>query len=375
MPNVAIYKCDEYNTEKIKELIKKGIEELNIRIDDFDNWLLKPNLLMRKNPEDAVTTHPSIVQAIGEILTEKGKKAVIADSPGGPYTVKRLDNIYSASGLKEVALKTNINLNMDVGYKEVELLGHQTVRKIYIINPYFDTNAVISLAKLKTHRMAVYTGTVKNLFGLIPGGYKAELHFRVQEVERFMDLLLDMYLTIKPKFGIIDGIVGMEGEGPSAGKPRKIGVILISEDLIAADYIACKIIGLDVNDVPLLKRAKERGLLNGDKISVVGEDIEKLIIEDFDVPLNANISFIRDNNGWLKKFVNSLLIPKPIFDHKKCIGCAECFASCPPKAIEMKKRKPYVDLKKCIRCYCCHELCPAKAITIKRSLIFEKVIK
>lgn len=375
MHRVAIVKCETYDVDVVKEAIKKGLDLLDFEFPRLNKVLLKPNLLMKKRPDEAVTTHPSVIEAAVKIIQEKADKIVIADSPGGPYTRRRMEAIYQVSGLKELEKYEKIILNYDISFKEASL-EKSILKKISFISPYFEADALINFPKLKTHRMAVYTGAVKNLFGLVPGGQKAELHFRFQDVGKFMEMLLDIYFTAKPILNIMDAVVAMEGDGPSAGIPRKLGLLLISQDAIALDYVACKIIGLETKDVPLLSVAKEKGFLNPEDIEIVGEKIENITVKDFKVPLRPEISFVRGRAPrFISNIINELLTPKPVFNKNVCIGCAECFNACPAQAIEMKSRKAYVDLKKCIRCYCCHELCPAKAITIKRSLLFEKILK
>lgn len=375
MHRVAIVRCDTYNVDDVKEALEKGISLLGFKFPKLNKVLLKPNLLMKKRPDEAVTTHPAVVEATVKIVQERVDKIIIADSPGGPYTKRRLEAIYQTSGLKELEKYEKVSLNYDVSFKEAQL-ERSILKKISLISPYFESDALINISKLKTHRMAVYTGAVKNLFGLVPGGQKAELHFRLQEVDKFMEMLLDIYSATKPILNIMDAIVGMEGEGPSAGKPRSLGLLLISQDAVALDFVACKIIGLEIKDVPLLNVAMNKGLLNPDDIEIVGEEIDNVRVKDFKVPLRPEISFIRGRApSFIANVINKLLTPKPVFDKKACIGCAECFNACPAQAIEMRSRKAYVDLKKCIRCYCCHELCPAKAIAIKRSFLFEKILK
>ncbi|BCS80498.1 DUF362 domain-containing protein [Anaerocellum diazotrophicum] len=375
MCKVAIVKCDTYNLQNVKDAILKGINLIGCEIPKKDCVLVKPNLLMKKSPEDAVTTHPTVVQATVEIIKEKVAKVIIADSPGGPYTKKRLENIYQAAGIKVLENLENVYLNYDTSYRDLNV-ERSTFKKLSLISPYFESQGIINLPKLKTHQMAVFTGAVKNLFGLVPGGQKAEMHFRFQDVRRFMEMLIEIFIVAKPMLNIMDGIVAMEGEGPSAGKPKKLGILLISEDAIALDYVACKIIGLDIKDVPLLEVAKEKGLLNPDEVEIVGEMIEDVAPSSFELVLRPEISFVKGRlPQFLSRFLDSFLSPRPVFDRNICIGCAECFNACPAQAIEMKSRKAYLDLKKCIKCYCCHELCPAKAIKIKRSFLFEKILK
>lgn len=376
MAKVVLIKCQDYNSDIIKEKLLFAFKLLDINLDQFQSYLLKPNLLMKKRPEEATTTHPAVVKAMGSILMDLKKDVILADSPGGPYTQRRLESVYAASGLKKVCDELGIKLNYDISSSILRHNKGVMLKNVDLIKPFFNSQALISLAKLKTHRMAVYTGAVKNLFGLIPGGKKAEMHFKYQEVDRFMDMLLDILEATRPILGIIDGIVAMEGEGPSAGNPRKLNVLIVSDDLLAADYVACKIIGLDIEKVPLLRVAEDRGLLEENSIEILGDDVSQFIVKDFRIPDSSGISFLGDRIPKpIKGVLNNLMTPKPVFNRNHCIGCKECFNACPAQAIEMKQRKAYVDLSKCIKCYCCHELCPAKAITIKRSFLFEKIIK
>lgn len=376
MSKVVLMKCADYDPEEIREKIEHALRILKVDFADKKKILLKPNLLMRKKPEDAVTTHPTVVQAMIEILKGFSVEAVVAESPGGPYTKRRLEGIYEATGIKGICDNTGAFLNYDTSWFEKNFEEGYMLKKIPFISPLKDCDGLISLAKLKTHGMAVYTGAVKNLYGLIPGGQKVELHFKMQQLDRFMDMVLDIYLASRPMLSVIDGIVAMEGSGPSAGVPRKLGVLIVSQDGIAADFVASKIIGLNINDFPLLKCAIKRGLFREDGVEVVGDRLEEINVKDFKFPKKKDVLFLKGLLPvWLENYFKAWLTPKPVFIHKKCIGCKECFNTCPAKAIMMVNKRPVVDLDKCIRCYCCHELCPEKAINIDRAFIFKTILK
>ncbi|HHW01522.1 MAG TPA: DUF362 domain-containing protein [Thermoanaerobacterales bacterium] len=376
MAKVAVFKCEDYNAGEILKKLKLACKMLNVDFSGKERILLKPNLLMRKKPEDAVTTHPEVVEATVELLKESGLDAVLADSPGGTYTKKRLEGIYASTGMKGVCDRTGALLNYDTSWYELNFEQGRMLKRIPFISPLRECDGLISLAKLKTHGMAVYTGAVKNLFGLIPGGQKIELHFKMQQLDRFMDMLLDIYLASRPMLSVIDGIVAMEGSGPSAGVPRKLGVLIVSQDGIAADFVASKIIGLKINDFPLLKCAVNRGLFREDEVEIVGDKLEEIMVKDFKFPGKKDVLFLKGLlPAWFENYIKGWLTPKPVFIHKKCIGCRECFNTCPAHAIMMLNKKPVVDLDRCIRCFCCHELCPEKAINIDRAFIFKTILK
>ncbi|KXZ39297.1 Uncharacterized conserved protein, DUF362 family [Alkalithermobacter thermoalcaliphilus JW-YL-7 = DSM 7308] len=376
MKKVSVRKCNDYSYENVKESLEKLISDLGgleKYITPSSKVLIKMNLLMKKRPEDATTTHPMVLKVLAEKLLDMNCEVIVADSPGGVYTPKVLRAVYRATGVEDVANDLNIKLNYDVSSTNVKCENGKIVKSIEVINPVLEADHVISLCKLKTHGMALFTGGVKNLFGVIPGLLKAEYHFKMPEVKEFTDLLVDICDYVNPTLTIMDGIIGMEGEGPSAGNPRKVGVLIGSESPYALDVIGCKIINIDPMKVPTIQRTVERNFLKEDfsDILVSGDCIDNLVVLDFKVP---NIKSINLFNGKVPKVIerplNAMLRPKPVFNESKCVACRECEKVCPPKVITMNSNIPKVDLDKCIRCFCCHELCPKKAVDIKRPLLF-----
>jgi ferredoxin len=237
-----------------------------------------------------------------------------------------------------------------------------------------DVDKVISVSKLKAHRMVVFTGAVKNLFGVVPGLLKAEYHLNMPKKEDFADALIDICLEAKPVLSFMDGIIGMEGEGPTAGKPRAVNVLIASDSPYHLDKVACEIIGLPFNDVPTIKNCIKRGICsNGlSDIELRGDDIESFKIHDFDIPKSKDFVDPILVPEALRGVANRLLRPIPAFKQGVCTSCGICAERCPVKVIKMRKNEnklPALNTKECIRCYCCHELCPNKAIMIKEPII------
>jgi uncharacterized protein (DUF362 family)/Pyruvate/2-oxoacid:ferredoxin oxidoreductase delta subunit len=379
MNKVHITRCQNYDYLKVEQAVKECFEampEVKGKLFEGAKVLVKTNLLMRKNPEDAVTTHPAVVEAIVRYLQEIGCKPIIGDSPGGPYNEWNLKGVYKAGGMTAVAEKTGCELNYDTSVIEVHNDKAKLLKTMQIIKVAHDVDFVISAAKLKTHGMMTYTGAVKNLFGVIPGIIKAEYHFKMNNTANFAEHLVDICEYVNPVISIIDAIDGMEGDGPSAGTKKHVGLIMASTNPYALDVVASKVAGISPELIPTIVAAEKRGLSSSDTkdFAMTGVGLDEIEIEPFKLPTSINVNFV---GGRVPKFMEKLVTgtfrPKPVFDHSICVGCGDCKRSCPPDIIKMVNGKPIPDLDKCIRCFCCHELCPIKAVDIKKHWLHEKL--
>ncbi|MDD4953939.1 MAG: DUF362 domain-containing protein, partial [Candidatus Omnitrophica bacterium] len=224
--------------------------------------------------------------------------------------------------------------------------------------------------KLKTHHFTILSGAIKNLFGLVPGTYKTELHKNNFTVESFSRMLVDVYELTKPTLTIVDGILAMEGNGPgTSGKPRQANLLLAGDDAVAIDSILARVIGVEPLDILTTKEAARRGLGSVDinSITVLGADLEKVIKEPFLLP---SASLLRKKIPKLViKIVKKFIRYYPYARKNKCIRCGACVKACPEKIITMKKKSLYFYYPKCIACFCCQEVCPAAAIDIRRSFL------
>jgi uncharacterized Fe-S center protein len=253
-------------------------------------------------------------------------------------------------------------------------------KKLFIADAVLESDGVISLPKLKTHGFQKYTGCIKNQFGCVPGTLKAEYHVKLPNAVDFSRMLVDIDGFVKPRLYIMDGINAMEGNGPRGGNPVTMRVILLSEDPVALDATACRLIDLDPSLVPTNIEGEKagRGVWQIEKIELAGDDFGGFVKKDFDVDRNRLKTYKKSG---IVKFLSNRFVPKPVIDPVKCTQCGVCAGICPvkPKALEFevkeghpngdRSRPPVYDYGACIRCYCCQEMCPEKAISLKKPMI------
>ena len=317
-----------------------------------DKVLLKVNILSAREPDRAVTTHPEIVRAVAKAVRKVGGKPYIGDSPAGMFSSKALMKAYKQSGLEEIANEEKIPLNYDTSSKKLDIPKGKRLKKSPVCDFILGADKIIVLPKLKTHSYQYMTLACKIMYGAIPGLTKAKYHAQFPTRAAFADMMLDILMVVKPQLYIMDGIVGMQGQGPGSGDPVKLELVLASTDPVAMDIAVCRTLGIEPVRIPVLKRAK----------------IRKLWPERIDYPI------LKPKNVFYKGFklpstADHLLTGKrppkksPIITDK-CIGCKECEEVCPKGAVKVIGEVAKLDYSNCIRCFCCHEVCPENAIKL-----------
>jgi Pyruvate/2-oxoacid:ferredoxin oxidoreductase delta subunit len=210
------------------------------------------------------------------------------------------------------------------------------------------------------------------MFGVVPGTFKPEYHFRFPNHGDFASMLIDLnhYFQEKTMLCLVDAVVGMEGNGPTQGSPRKIGALLASSCPHSLDLLCASLIGLSISDVPTLDIAHQNGIIpkSCEELSICGE-WEQFCVKDFKtIPVHRSLQF-EGAGKFAAMFVKSALSTRPSPDKKQCIGCKKCAEICPAHVIEMKNGIPSIDRKRCIACFCCQEFCPVGAMKVHRPVI------
>ena len=361
---VRIERLDTYTYAPLKAAVERIFDAFPMDLKG-KNVVIKPNLLLARAPENASTTHPNVVRAVCEAVISRGGKALIAESGGGPINRMSLTHLYEVTGMTEAAEKSGAELNFNTESEKLAFPQGRTKKEFLVLKVIKDADLVISVAKLKTHGFMKMTGAVKNLFGVIPGLHKTLVHKDLPGKPEFASMICDLALAIKPVLTVTDAIVGMEGEGPSGGTPKKCGLLLASGDPFASDLAASAVMGIKPEEAPILREAIERKLIGNDpyKLEIEGEELRR-VITPFSFPGNKK-SIVGLLPGAIRYPIEDRLRAYP-FITDRCASCGRCAGICPQKTIHKGKDHFHVDIEKCIRCYCCHEICPEKAIDMVR---------
>ncbi len=374
---IVLANCPSYsdsNVARAMDNIFKTLPGFDLRSYFGKKVVVKPNLLSPHDPDKAVTTHPAIVREVAKRLVDSGAKVIIADSPAGLYNKSVMEKLYKSCGIDVATEGTGAILNRDYTYQTVKCDAGAIIEDFHCLTPIVEADAIINISKLKTHGLTYFTGAVKNMFGMVPGLDKAAFHSRFPDRHSFNRLLVDLCVSRLPTVSIMDGVVGMEGPGPSGGKPKRVGVIGASTNPFALDMAMADLVALPLSQIPIITEAIKRGYLpeRPERLLWFGDD-RKAFDTTFEPADKGNregslLWFILDRFVLPKKYRDYFAekrSPWPIISNR-CIRCGRCAEICPRQIITSDETGFWPTYAKCIRCYCCHEVCPVKAIDLKK---------
>ena len=370
MSTVVINDCPDYALTKVIDKLEKGIDLLGgwrQFIAPGMKVLLKVNLIGPKPPDSAAITHAEFVRALTRILKDHHCDVWIGDSSGGAIAgIAPTARSLVTSGLQEVAESEGaVIMNFD---KEgvVQVKSSIDTKPMYLARPLFEADLVINLPKLKTHSASIFTGAVKNLYGCIPGLRKAKYHRLAPNQFALGQVIADIHAAVNVGLHVMDGITAMQGDGPTAGKVYPAEKILLSTDPLALDTATASMVGLSIDDIPILVSARQRGLGEASlsKIKILGDYTAPPRLAGFRLPKRYRKLRTGQRNHRLIVRVIDLLKARPRISTKLCRGCNMCVESCPVQAIHPETKA--INYTTCIECMCCHEVCMYQAVKLKR---------
>jgi uncharacterized protein (DUF362 family)/NAD-dependent dihydropyrimidine dehydrogenase PreA subunit len=368
-PTVSLVRLESYEPKGVDRALREVLEPLGglaAFVPAAARVCLKPNFLLPSAPERAICTHPEIIRAVARLARECGASEVVAtDSPGMGTARRAARRLALADG--DLLAVQDADDGIDVSPPDAPF------HRVRLIRRLLESDVVLNLPKAKTHGQMVMTGAVKNSFGAVVGMEKPQWHFRAgRSPEDFARLLLHVHALVKPRLSILDGVLGMEGNGPSGGDPRPLGLLMASTDAHALDAVLADIWGLEIRHVPTLAVARDLGLLpSREVIQVVGSSPEEFRPRPaWRLP---RLVPLRGFGGpaWLSALFERMLRLRPEVDRDACRACGDCVAVCAAKAITLApdgastRSVAVIDPTPCISCFCCQEMCPEGAISVE----------
>lgn len=329
--------------------------------------LVKPNLLTDAEPDEAKTTHPEVVRHLVRLLRRHGARPWVADCPA---SVLKLERVWERTGFRRMCAEEDVPLvNLETGGS---VLMERDGYAFSVARPVLEADAVVNVPKIKTHSLTTFTGAVKNVYGCIPGYQKTALHKRYFNPVQFGRLLARVYGTVRPVLTVADGIMAMDGNGPTAGRRVPLGLLAASADGVALDAMLCRLLQIPVRWVPYFRPLTELGLgeTRPERIRLTGDALTDLRLPCFAVP---NTWIVHCVPSGLIRWLASWFWIRPVF-LDRCIGCGLCVRSCPAGALSLSPGgRPVVKPRRCLACCCCHEVCPQKAVELRTSPLFERL--
>lgn len=358
MSTVHLRQCDDYG--QVADPLRSIWEQMGCAgTVAGKKVLLKANATKGASAEKAVATHPEFTAALVELIREAGGLPYIGDACSiYGFTRESLE----LAGYIDMAKRLGVScVPLDSGrVREVRVNGVR-LEKTYLSDYVLDADVIISVPKLKPHDHVGLTGAVKNMFGALPGAVKPYLHYTHSNYEHFLQIVLDVFERVRPQLSFMDGIIAMEGQGPTNGTPKKVGLIGASFDAVALDTVFAEATALPKEDLELLRAAEARGL---GTYNLHGIAVEGPPIETVRVPLEpakgskSKIGLL----GRVKYGIRHFGVkPQLNLEHREEI--ARLAELCPTNAIELNG-KPRIK-STCVRCMSCVESCNGDAVYLK----------
>ena len=365
---LAFAPCADYSPQALRPALEHVLRPQIEAVGGVSgkSVMLKPNLLAWRRDNDPQAVHPRfIVETAKAFLDAGASRVAILENPA----VQTAPQVLKVMGIADELKALGVASANFTNYRKQPPLDAVCFRNLEIADEFREYDFVADLAKAKTHGMMTLTFCVKNLFGLVNGGDRLAWHLAVgRDYDKFADMLLDLYLVVRPAFNLLDAVTCMEGNGPGSGTPTDRHFIAGGTDALALDAVAARVLGVDPDELHIIKRAKARGLFPAPESVEIPDALpvcEPLALPERPVMDMAQLHLGVGIPPWAQKTLYKALVVNPKLDPQKCVGCGVCVKMCPPKSLKLSGGRPVFDLPHCIRCFCCQEHCPKGAIEPK----------
>lgn len=255
---VSFVRAMSYEYTTLEKALREVLEPLGgiaAFVKPGDRVLLKPNLLTGARPGRECTTRPEIVYCVARLVLEAGGKPFIGDSPA--FGSAR--GVAITNGYQPIVDELNLPI-IDFEGRRYQTVG-EGFNHLLLSKEAMEADVVINLPKVKSHVQLTLTLGVKNLFGCVPGKMKAWWHMEAgKDSARFGTMLVETARAIDPDLTILDSIIGHEGNGPSNGEPRSLGILGASANVFALDRAMVEILSTDPASVPTVAASQRLGL-------------------------------------------------------------------------------------------------------------------
>ena len=363
--------------ESIHEAVRSAVDlvgGLAPRISRGDKVLIKPNFIREEPSHVGTTTNIEVIKATVALVRECGAVPTVAEASGNQYDT---EHIYSTLGLREALGDVTV---MDLDQDEIVTVRNDkalALKEVGVARTVLEADLIIGLPLLKTHMTTSTTIGMKNMMGVLPQREKWKMH-----MSGLHQALVDLNRIARPGFVIVDGVVGMEGFGPTIGTPVEMNLVLAGEDVVAVDTVGSYVMGFRPQEVKHLELAGEQGLGIHDlnEIEILGEELES-VVRPFKRSFGSKVievwaanqyklgTFLLDRFNYdirgILKSVSDIYVMKPQLTKKLCDTCGTCGETCPAGAISMDSY-PKFDYKRCTKCLRCVRHCPVKALSPSR---------
>ena len=329
--------------------------------------LLKPNLLAYRKEDDLACVHRKFLLESVRSFLDAGAKVTLMENPA----VQSAEAVIRAMGLEEELRRLDVKVASFRNFAKMEGFREElTFHNLEVAREFEDFDAVCDIAKAKTHGMMTLTLCVKNLFGLIRGSDRMAWHLNVgRNFSLFADMLLDIYLTVRPAFNLVDAIVCMEGNGPGSGTETSRNFVFGGNDALCVDSFLAPLLTGGKKELLILENARRRNLLP--EYEFISPPVENFAALELPPEPGLLCEWGVFLPPGLKKYLREWVIARPVVEPSKCIGCGLCAKLCPPQSLKIRNGKAWFDYPECIRCFCCQEHCPQGAITIRKSFLMD----